>query len=94
LSRIGQAKSATKSLQEIAKEISENVNAIWDNNNKMIEERKKANNLTHADKRAKAYCDKVKPYFEKIRESADKLEELIDNDSWKLPKYRDLLFFK
>lgn len=94
LGRIGQAKSATKSLQEIAKEISANVNAIWDNNNKMTEERKKANNLTHADKRAKAYCDKVKPYFEKIRESADKLEELIDNDSWKLPKYRDLLFFK
>jgi glutamine synthetase len=60
----------------------------------MTEERRKANLIEHADKKAKAYCDKVKPYFDEIRESADKLEELIDNDMWKLPKYRDLLFLK
>ncbi len=94
LQRIGQTKSATKVLNEIAKQISEHVNLIWENNAKMTEERKKANNMQHADKKAKAYCDKVKPYFDKIRESADKLEELIDNDAWKLPKYRDLLFMK
>lgn len=94
LARIGQSKAESKTLLNLAKEISHHVNAIWDNNHKMTEERKKANNLAHADKKAKAYCDKVKPYFESIRESADKLEELIDNDSWKLPKYRDLLFLK
>lgn len=94
LSRIGQTKAENKYLYELAKEISKHINLIWENNHKMTEERKKANNMTHADKRAKAYCDKVKPYFDKIRESADKLEELIDNDVWKLPKYRDLLFLK
>ncbi len=94
LNRIGQTKAENKGLYTLAKEISANVNAIWDNNNKMVDERIKANKLTHADKKAKAYCDKVKPYFDSIRESADKLEELIDNDAWKLPKYRDLLFLK
>lgn len=94
LNRIGQTKAENKGMYELAKEISKQVNAIWENNHKMVEERKKANNLLHADKKAKAYCDKVKPYFDLIRESADKLEELIDNDVWKLPKYRDLLFLK
>jgi len=94
LNRIGQTKAENKGLYTLAKEISYNVNAIWENNNKMVDERIKANRLTHADKKAKAYCDKVKPYFDSIRESADKLEELIDNAAWKLPKYRDLLFLK
>jgi len=94
LNRIGQTKAENKGLYTLAKEISANVNAIWDNNNKMVDERIKANKLTNADKKAKAYCDKVKPYFDSIRDSADKLEELIDNDAWKLPKYRDLLFLK
>jgi glutamine synthetase len=94
LNRIGQTKAENKGLYTLAKEISYNINAIWENNNKMVDERIKANRLTHADKKAKAYCDKVKPYFDSIRESADKLEELIDNDAWKLPKYRDLLFLK
>ena len=94
LNRIGQTKAENKGLYTLAKEISANVNAIWDNNNKMVDERIKANQITHADKKAKAYCDKVKPYFDSIRENADKLEELIDNDAWKLPKYRDLLFLK
>ncbi len=94
LGKVGLSKTDNKALLQIVKEISKHTNAIWDNNAKMTEERRKANLITHADKKAKAYCDKVKPYFESIRESADKLEELIDNDSWKLPKYRDLLFLK
>ena len=94
LSRIGQTKNDNKALYALTKEISTHINSIFDHTHKMIEERKKANNLLHADKKAKAYCDKVKPYFDAIRENADKLEELIDNDAWKLPKYRDLLFLK
>ena len=94
LTKIGQTKQETKTLLELTKEISKHINSIWSNNAKMTEERRKANLIEHADKKAKAYCDKVKPYFDEIRESADKLEELIDNDMWKLPKYRDLLFLK
>lgn len=92
--KIGQTKTECRALIELSKEISKNINATWENNKKMIEERRKANLITHVDNRAKAYCDKVKPYFEIIRESADKLEEIIDNAAWKLPKYRDLMFIR
>jgi len=39
---------------------------------------------------AEAYCNKVKPYFEVIREHCDKLELLVDNGIWPLTKYREL----
>jgi len=58
----------------------------------MIEARKKANALTDAQKMAEMYCDKVKPYFEVIREHCDKLELLVDDEVWTMTKYRELLF--
>ena len=76
------------------KEISEHIVGINSNVTKMIEERKKANNLTDMEKMAVAYCDKVKPYFEVIRKHADKLELLVDDEMWTLTKYRELLFAK
>ena len=59
----------------------------------MIEERKKANKKD-AEKRAEAYCNKVKPYFDIIRYHCDKLELLVDDELWPLTKYRELLFTK
>jgi glutamine synthetase len=41
--------------------------------------------------KAKAYCDQVVPFFDKIRYHADKLEQLVDNQLWPLPKYREIL---
>lgn len=76
------------------KEISEHISGINTNVEKMIDERKKANNLTDMEKMAAAYCDKVKPYFEIIREHADKLELMVDDEIWTLTKYRELLFVK
>jgi glutamine synthetase len=58
----------------------------------MIEARKKANNLEDARDKAIAYCDKVKPFLEKIRYHADKLELLVDDELWPLPKMRELMF--
>jgi glutamine synthetase len=43
-------------------------------------------------KKAKAYDNKVKPYLEEIRDHIDKLELIVDNERWPLPKYRELLF--
>ena len=60
----------------------------------MISERKKANNLEDTEKMAAAYCNKVKPYFEIIREHSDKLELLVDDEMWPLTKYRELFFIK
>lgn len=58
---------------------------------KMIEERKKVTNKKVLEK-ADAYCDKIKPYFEKIRFHCDKLETMVDDNLWPLTKYRELLF--
>jgi len=58
----------------------------------MIEERKKANVITDSYKMALAYESKVKPYMDEIRVHIDKLELIVDNEIWPLPKYRELLF--
>jgi len=58
----------------------------------MTNERKKANKIEEAEKRAFAYCDNVKPYFDEIRYHCDKLELLVDDELWPLTKYRELLF--
>ncbi len=78
----------------LIREISEHIEGINTKVEKMIDARKKANQLTDAQKMAEMYCDKVKPYFEDIREHCDKLELLVDNESWTLTKYRELLFTK
>jgi len=72
--------------------ISAHIEGINKNVLAMTEERKKANALGSAEKMAEAYCDKVKPYFDIIREHCDKLELLVDDEVWTLTKYRELLF--
>jgi glutamine synthetase len=76
----------------IAKEISRHLQPIYQYVNEMIEARKKANKLEDAEDKAFAYCNEVKPYFEKIRYHVDKLELITDDKLWPLPKMRELLF--
>lgn len=77
---------------EIIQEISEHVTIIKSSIDEMIEARKTANKITDAKKLAVAYCYKVQPFFETIRYHADKLELLVDDEMWSLPKYREMLF--
>jgi glutamine synthetase len=86
-------KSAELQLDMI-REISEHITVIKNTSDEMVEERKKANNLDSPRKQAQAYCDKVKPLFETIRYHVDKLEAMIDDEEWPLPKYREMLFLK
>tara|TARA_R110000850_G_C9996309_1_gene468314 strand:- start:42860 stop:45046 length:2187 start_codon:yes stop_codon:yes gene_type:complete len=79
---------------EIIEAISEHIEKINQGVTEMTEERKKANSLEDSEKAAKAYCDKVKPYFDTIRYHCDKLELLVDDELWPLTKYRELLFTK
>ena len=76
----------------IIREISERMTLI----NKLVEEmtaaRKSANRHESARKQAGDYCHKVFPYFEKIRREVDKLELVVSDEYWPLPKYRELLF--
>ncbi|MFT6210649.1 MAG: glutamine synthetase [Bacteroidia bacterium] len=74
------------------REISERMTAIRTLVEGMIGERKTANQLDSARKQAGEYCEKVFPYFEKIRREVDKLELIISDEYWPLPKYRELLF--
>jgi glutamine synthetase len=81
-----------KAIIEIIEEISGHVNAMKKASDTMLEERKLANKHDHAEEKAFAYCDKVKPYFDEIRYHADKLELLVDDELWPLPKFREMLF--
>ena len=58
----------------------------------MVNERKVANELESCHQRIENYTYKVRPYLESIRYHIDKLELIVDNAIWPLPKYRELLF--
>ena len=79
---------------EMITEISEHINIIKTKVDEMTEARKKANVITDVEKQATEYCNKVKSYFDTIRYHVDKLELIVDDESWPLPKYRELLFTK
>ncbi|HCN85022.1 MAG TPA: glutamine synthetase type III [Sphingobacteriaceae bacterium] len=94
LKDIGLAADTYKAQLDIITKISEHVNFIKTNVTKMIDERKKANVIEDARDRAIAYDEKVKSYFDPIRYHVDKLEQLVDDAKWPLPKFRELLFIK
>jgi glutamine synthetase len=75
-------------------EISERIFSIKSLTETMVSARKTANKLE--DERAKAleYHDQVFPCFDKIRYQVDKLELIVDDELWTLPKYRELLFIR
>ena len=85
-------KSIAKEQLDLIKTISEHITAIKSKTKKMIEARKKANKIDDVEKKALAYCDKVKPFFDEIRYHCDKLEIMVDDELWPLSKYREMLF--
>ncbi len=95
LKEVGLSESAYANQKQVLEAISVHINDISDNVEKMIEERKKANEITDTRDKAIAYCDKVKEkYFDVIRSHVDRLELLVDDSFWLLPKYRELLFLR
>ncbi|WP_452231783.1 glutamine synthetase III family protein [Lacinutrix sp. MEBiC02595] len=85
-------KKLAKEQMVLIEEISGHLESLNSNVTKMTNERKKANNLADIEKKAEAYCFKVKPLFDDIRYHCDKLELLVDDELWPLTKYRELLF--
>ena len=75
------------------KKLVDYINNISADVEQLVEARKKANRIDNVAQRAKMYSREVKDMMQKVRESADNLEMLIDNEMWPLPKYRELLFF-
>ncbi|MBN1339900.1 MAG: glutamine synthetase III [Bacteroidales bacterium] len=86
-------KLSRNQLQSI-KDISEHIEQIKDMVLLMIEERKKANKTENVVEKAAAYNRNVFPFIDKIRYHIDKLELMVDDELWPLPKYRELLFVK
>ncbi|NQT76391.1 MAG: glutamine synthetase III [Bacteroidetes bacterium] len=76
------------------KEISEHITEVKTLVDAMLEERKKANRMSSFEESAAAYHNKVMAYFKPIRSHVDKLELLVDDELWPLPKYRELLFIR
>jgi glutamine synthetase len=82
------------SRKEVIVTVSDHITSIKKLVYDMVEERKKANIIEDTYKKALAYERKVKPYLDDIRVHIDKLELIVDNEMWPLPKYRELLFTK
>ena len=76
----------------IIERISAHIAEINSGVNKMIAARKQANVIKDDHLKALAYCNEVKPFFDRIRYHCDKLELLVDNSLWPLAKYKELLF--
>jgi glutamine synthetase len=86
-------KLSNSQMQNI-KEISEHISIVRQLVSEMIDKRKKANRIDNTVEKAEIYNTEVLPFFEKIRYHVDKLELLVDDELWPLPKYRELLFIK
>ena len=91
LKGMGMSAASYKAQAEIVEFLSKHINRVYEFNEQMTSERAKANNLDHADKKALAYCNSVKPMFDEIRECCDEIERVCDDAEWTLPKYRELL---
>ncbi|MCE3296919.1 MAG: glutamine synthetase type [Crocinitomicaceae bacterium] len=86
------AKTSAKAQLELIEEISLHLNGLKSKCDVMLEARKRANDLEDLEAKAIAYCDQVKVHFEEIRYHADKLELLVDDELWPMPKFREMLF--
>ena len=79
---------------ELIEEISKHTAFIKEHVDSMIEARKVANKITSEREKAIAYHDTVVPALDEIRYHIDKLELIVDDQMWTLPKYRELLFIR
>ena len=86
------AKNLSADDEDLIVDIGEHIAAIKENVELMVEARKRANRIDDVRERAIAYHDTVEVLFDTIRYHTDKLELIVDNQMWTLPKYRELLF--
>ncbi|MGN6292792.1 MAG: glutamine synthetase III family protein [Chitinophagaceae bacterium] len=95
LKAVGLPESAYSNQKQILDKISEHINKASDLVEKMIEARKICNAIQDTRTKAIAYQSQVKDtFFDQIRYHVDKLELLVDDKEWYLPKYREMLFLR
>ena len=76
------------------KKISKYIQQLREDTHDIIEARKEANAVVSIPERAATYSGGVLPYMDRIRITVDKLEMLVDDELWPLPKYRELMFLR
>ena len=95
LKAAGLVADAYASQTDLLQQVSKHIQVIYTQVNAMVEARKVANNIEDTRKKAIAYEADVKSaFFDEIRYHVDKLEHLVDDDKWTLPKYREMLFLR
>lgn len=95
LKEAGLGEAAYANQKQILEKISEHISSTSDLVEKMIEARKICNNMDNTRTKAIAYQSQVKDaFFDQIRYHVDKLELLVDDREWYLPKYREMLFLR
>lgn len=95
LKELGMDEESYSSQQDLLNRVSKHIHVIYTKIHEMTEARKVANNIENIRTRAIAYDSQVKAkFFDEIRYHVDKLEHLIDNEKWTLPKYREMLLLR
>jgi glutamine synthetase len=79
---------------EVVKTLSANINGAAHGVTKMTEVRRAANKLEGIEEQATAYCNEVKPIMDEIRTFCDRLEYLVEDAAWPLPKYREMFYLR
>ncbi|MCC6288747.1 MAG: glutamine synthetase III [Chitinophagaceae bacterium] len=95
LKDVGLPEASYANQLQILEKISEHISAVADGVEQMIEARKVVNKIDNTRTKAIAYQSQIKDtFFDKIRYHVDKLELLVDDQYWLLPKYREMLFLR
>jgi glutamine synthetase len=94
LKEVGLSKEATEAPLAIINKLSQHLAIVKTTIDKMLEERKITNGIEDHREKAIAYDMNVKSHFDTIRYNVDKLEQIVDDSVWPLPKFRELLFLK
>ena len=86
--------TSAKAQKELANEIAGHLNGIKTAVDKMVIAVEGTHKGKTTAEHSKAYCDKVKPFFDIIRSHVDAMETIVDDNVWPLPKYREMLFIR
>lgn len=94
IKELGLSKEALVAPLAIINKLSDHLSIVKTTIDEMLEARKVANTIEDSREKAIAYDEKVKSHFDTIRYNVDKLEQIVDDSVWPLPKFRELLFLK
>jgi glutamine synthetase len=94
LKAIGLEESEYSAQLEVVKTLSANINGAANGVKAMTLARRAANTLESIEAQAEAYCETVKPIMDDIRTYCDRLEYLVEDAIWPLPKYREMFYIR